>query len=357
MDQEDRSAPQITITDPNSPGDLVDVLGGGVERDAWRPSRRLLAVSAVVVLVVAAVAVPVVVLHQRALDRAADRASLAQLDVTFDDTAGGEDGDPHSTSPTLPLSNNGPETVRVVGVRVDREGYTHQSVDLTIPAHHQATVPVAIEKDCPDRLPNEGPGGVLLELVSTRGVKTTVRVPTRTSVWATTYERAVQITCSLYGPDESVLVELAQLLQEKRSLRIVVDLRNRAKGERQLDELRAPTGMIVTTDQKLPLAVPHDGGAPLELTVRLTVSDCVRARALFPPLDSGAVPTEPLTLTPADTTVSPRELLVSGPPYAGDSQVAMSVSGDGEFAGNLPLIYDLRVDNAIQALVQSSCTP
>ncbi len=333
MEDQRAAAPQITITDPNNPGDVVDVLGSGTEREPWRPSARALKVTAVVVVVLLVIGLPVAFLQHRSGEQQADRRSVAQLALTVPDAgeAAFTGFDPaNGSDPVIALHNAGPAGGHVVGARVDREGYAKQRVEVNIAAGKDGPIPVPLEKTCPSALPHSGPGGVLLDLVTTRGVRTTLRVRTLDSQFAQDYLDAQRVTCGLYSLEESVESDLVSVTVGTGKLVVSLDLANLAKAPRTLTALTPPDGFALGTDVTLPTKLPSANGVPLGVVVTLRVTDCAKAIAA-PSLD---VVTRDGTLFGQDLTAT--------------------VSGDGDttrFPFSLPELYT----ESLSQLIATAC--
>ena len=61
--------PVVTISDPNHPGVVGDVIGGGSDKEPWRPSRTAVRRALLVLLVLAVVAVPVTTVRPSETER------------------------------------------------------------------------------------------------------------------------------------------------------------------------------------------------------------------------------------------------------------------------------------------------
>ena len=282
--------PLITISDPNRPAEPVDVLGP--EREPWRPSRRQVQVLLVVLLVLAATVLPVLALRHRDAERAADRKSVTQvaLSVPEDD---GSQGSSRGVA-NLEVRNSGPTAVTIVRARVDRDGYHPQSAHVVLKAGDSAILNIAPESTCPSRLPRSGPTGVLLDVVTGRGARTTVRVGTASSSFPLQYQQAVQEQCHLYDVGASLAVSIDDTATEESRLLLHLSLTNQSAQPRSLVGIEPVDGFSFTTTPPLPVVVaafPSDGVA---VTATVTITRCAQAKLLVPrrSVDYTPVPTD-----------------------------------------------------------------
>lgn len=328
VDEQRARPPQVTISDPNHPGELVDVLGSGDERGPWTPSPRFLKLSLVLVLVLALVGVPAAVLKRRSDDRAASRRALAAVDLQVPDSSGASIVG--AALPQLRVQNLGPDEVHVVGSRVDREGYHHQRADLRLTSQKTGALVIGLEPTCPATPPRSGPTGVLLDVVTSHGDRTTIRVRTAYTDWSFSYVFAVQERCRLFPLEESLDATVEDVVVRARAVTATVSISNRAKAERTLVGLTAPIGFSVTTPSVLPLPVTRD-----HLSLTFTVTSCAAGRPRpLPSLGTGQV-------------------LDEEPDF--DRQVRYDVSGDGRTATGIPLVTSEGLSSSLNELYVSEC--
>ena len=71
--------PPVTLSDPNNPGEPVDVMVSGDEREPWKPGRRTWSVLGVLALIAAMVVLVSLVVQHRDEQASKDAATLSQF--------------------------------------------------------------------------------------------------------------------------------------------------------------------------------------------------------------------------------------------------------------------------------------
>ena len=176
MDQ--RPAPVVTISDPTRPGEPVDVMESGSEKEPWRPTRKHWTALGVLVLLALAAVVPDKVVAARAADRRAELAAVEGVRLSFSPGAEGAQ-DEHVQAV---LSNDGPDPVTLVQVQVD--GYQPIRLDKKLKLSSGTTLDLADTAACSERL--LAPGSETRAAVRVRtagGTVVTRRVPVQSEIW------------------------------------------------------------------------------------------------------------------------------------------------------------------------------
>jgi hypothetical protein len=281
--------PVVTISDPNNPGALGDVIDGGRDTAPWRPSRTATRRALLVLLVLAVVAVPVAVVRVRAhsaeLDAQAVRAiALAPVDG---DTFSGRSG---SGTVALPLFNSGPAAVRVLSAHIDREGYPTQRLDVVVEKGSEARLDIALPAPCPSQVSRlSQPRVIVLQVRTSRGSVVTKRVSVGDG-FGYAYQDSLRATCGFLSAPEAISGQALDVRELPRELRLTVVLTNRGRQAWDIQDLEALTGL--TAIARVPIHL--DAGAtptsvttkPVELLLRVvSCEDAKEAASVDPTSD------------------------------------------------------------------------
>ncbi len=281
--------PLITITDPNRPAPVSDIVGddrgpkGSLRWQLTRPSARQLQVLAAIVVLLAVALPSAVVLRQRQHEQNLDRVALADLrlsaapDDVPTDVVGG--------TARLTLLNDGHQRVTVVGARVDREHYADQMFHVFVDPGGSALLTLGPDVACPKSASQSSPTGVLVTILTARHQRRTVRIPVGNSFFAATYQSLLERACGLLSPGESLQVDLVSQVLKGEHVEVVLDVRNDAALARTLTSMTAGDGFDVSTSPALPLQMAPGAASPRRLTGTVSVSSCPSARQLAGPSD------------------------------------------------------------------------
>lgn len=255
---EEQSRPTVTISDPSRPTTGEELGHGG---EPWRPTRRQLGVLAAVLLVLAAALLPLGLLHERQLDRAALKAVEVRL-------ANGSGGASAGASFEITVHNSG-SRVQLVGTQVD--DHPLQAARLPVPAG--ADTAVLLPPDtCPTSIPT-APTAVTLRLRTSRDQLVKVRLPMSASAFGENYIRAVERHCNLLPVEESITLETVGADSGGSILGLSLALHNLSVLPRTIVSLSYPGVTITSADLPLTLTA----GVGRQLTVQLKVRDCSTA--------------------------------------------------------------------------------
>lgn len=295
-------APVITISDPNHPGEPLDVLGHepSVRRAStlptWRPSRwQRRALLGAVLLAVFGAPLALYVRH-RSHEAALDRQDLRDAHLSL--VQSGRATVSTENDAVLVLRDDGPQTLHITSAWVDREGYPAHPLDLTARKGQHLEVLLPREKSCPSRVPVDGPGTVVLNVTTLRGQHKTLRIDTSGSTFTTYYTYLQQQACALHPLESSLQATIGTVALRGRDLAVQLRVANLVALPRELLALSASQGFHVTLDGRLPLRFgPARPGAPThrDVVLHLTVASCVAARldteqVLTPASDGTALP-------------------------------------------------------------------
>jgi hypothetical protein len=270
--------PVVTISDPNHPGAVGDVIGGGSEHDPWKPSRTVVRRGLLALLVLAAAAVPVTVVKVRDHQRELDARAVAELKLTQFGNEGGEVTD----NGVVPFSlfNGGKDAVRVLSAHIDREGYPTQKVDVTIEHGSAGKLDVALPSPCPGQVsPFSQPRLLILTVRTHRGTVVTKSVPVGDE-FGFTYQESLRSTCGFLSPSEALDARVEQQTERPRALDLHVSITNRARTTFDIKQVLTFPG-LAAEDVFLPhhLQGRSANSTSFEaFTVTLTVTDCLRAK-------------------------------------------------------------------------------
>ncbi|MCU1593850.1 MAG: hypothetical protein JWO12_1242 [Frankiales bacterium] len=291
MDHETGSAPPITITDPNRPGELVDVLGSGNERDSWRPGRRTWSLVGVVVLV-AAIVVPIDLVRQHDADeRARDKAVLAQVrfGVTTDGIQYPPSGDMPAGTVFEGVRNDSAVPLTVTSFHVLAPGYAAQRLNTELGPYQLVTLPIRDTATCSP--------AVLT-------VPQTVRVTVRTARHQTVVRdlplyldggaelaQAAQERCRYLKPQGALITSITSTTQHGRVLDVSVNLANAGLLPLRVTAVTSSGIFQLTSTAPFPLDLPSEprtdhARTGVEVHLRMTLEDCGFA---LPTSDDGSV--------------------------------------------------------------------
>lgn len=275
----DKPPPVVTISDPTSPAPPSDVIGGGVEREPRRLSRRGKVVALAVLLVVAVITVPVLVVVDRREQARLDRLAGEQVDLAVPEDLDGiyYGTESNQQFAALTLENRGSSTVEILTARVDREGYPTQQVQLRIDAGAAEQVNVALPQPCPQEISlYSHPRRILLTIRTHRGpvVDRTVRL---SDSFGEDYQRNLRLVCGVLDPSEALSAKVRVLEEAPRHLLVNLSVQNRAKSAFTVQSFSSLGAFDLTSDD-LPLTVPANGAALA--VVRLEIRECRNARAM-----------------------------------------------------------------------------
>lgn len=267
--EDERRPPLVTITDPQHPGPLTDVLQVGDGQEPWRPGRRVLGV-AVVLLVAAALAVFLV---HRSADRAADRRSLDAIRLSAVD----------SDERIVVLINEGPDPVTVEDLTIGREGAVAQRVSVLLLPDERRRVLLNRDSPCPTSVPTAAPSALRLTVRSDRGDTRVVRVDIHDTALSVSLELQLREQCGLYPPADSLDLQDPAVTLVRDAIVVRTRLYNRASEPRVVTAILAGPGLRASVSPPLPItasaALPGQVGTPVGLTIRVVVRDCAAVRA------------------------------------------------------------------------------
>jgi hypothetical protein len=270
--------PPITIVDPNSPTGTTDLLDSG--RDPWRPTRRQVVVTAVLLMLVGLVAGGVAqwrhVRHERALDRADHRQLRLLTTATCCDLV--------ADSPLrllVGVRNDGPDVVVLERVRfAGIAEWVPDSALLLVPGT-QSDVPLPLRGGC------DGPAGrstgnrVLLDLLLLHGSRVH-RTVTLDEPTAQQVAQQIRGACGKGAPNEALAVDIIRSRVSGRSLVIDLLLANQSVLPLTVRDASPSPGLVVrglpTPLSLSPLPRPEAGTQQLPLTLVVTVADCAAFR-------------------------------------------------------------------------------
>ena len=262
--------PLITISDPNHPGSLVDVVGAPERAPV---SRRTKVIAAVVALLLVSTAATTAAIRQRHRDQAADRAMLASLALEAVDSGGGS---------RFLFRNTGPSALTVLSGRIDREGYATTTYRATVNAGATSALLLPFGGPCPSQVPITGPSTVLFHVRDPRGHERDLRVDVRDHEVSQAILEQIQQTCGLYPPYDALFTDGFGASLQGKTLLVTVPLHNRGIRPQTVTSLATVDGLKLYVLNPLPLTVP---GSPLggvqsstTLRVRVTVSSCASLR-------------------------------------------------------------------------------
>lgn len=318
------------MSDPSRPGEHLDVVGAGHERDPWRPGKRSWSLLAALV-VLTAIVVPVGLERQhRADERALDADSVKGIALA-------PTGDPDAKAyPAgvvgIGLRNDTDRAVTLVGLQVLADGYQPEVVDRPIKPNELISLQVKDTATCSPSLVRQTPESIRFTVRSARGRTATVTEPLIDTAGSALNQTARE-RCGYRGTLEAFLPSLSDPAQiVGRTLTVTAQLANTGRLRLVVTRLEAYPGVTVTTTPRLPLALPY---APLAaahglggtaVTFRLTIPDC------------------------ANVTGADQALSENGDPLTTAGTVVVHLSGgDGEATTTLPL------ESVEQELVQAAC--
>ena len=271
-DVDERPPPLITISDPTRPGEPVDVMVSGDEKEPWRPTRRHWTALAVLVLLAVAAVVPDRVVSARAADRRAELAAVDGVELTL--SADGSQPAPDAVR--LLVQNTGPSDVRLLEVQVD--GYPTQRTDVLVPRAGADTVDLKDTVTCTEKVLLTGDQNrVRLRLRTPGGTVVTRRLDLTGDAWLPLAALA-QKRCGYLSPGEALKITAAgQVVGRALDLRVTV--RNTGRVPLRLDGVNLPAGFDWRTVPAPPTSLPASQTTPTSLLVRLTVNSCPDAQS------------------------------------------------------------------------------
>ena len=278
--------PLITISDPNNPGRPVDVVGGGSDRDPWRPTRRTWTVLGVAALVAAVVVPSVLLAQQRASDRAKDREALRQVQLA---TMLSQAPPTSVSSEVVGVRNDGALAVRILAFQVVAPGYRQVSTDVSLAPYDVAPLEVPDTATCSPGLLTGLPAQLWLTVRTTRGqvVRRTVPLTAEASMALVS---ASQRRCRYLPTNEALVFSLHETHTVGRTLVASVNLVNQGHAPLTVTFLDAGAGFTVTASRTLPFSLPPeptDGARGVDVTLRLRVGDCQAARTAIDDANQG----------------------------------------------------------------------
>jgi hypothetical protein len=318
------------MSDPSRPGEPLDVVGAGHERDPWRPGTRTWSLIAVL-LVLAAIAVPVGLNRQHQADeRALDTASVTGLALA-------PTGDPEArVYPDgvvgIGVRNDTDRAVTLVGLQVLADGYRPEVVNRPLKPNELISVQLKDTATCSPSLVRQVPENIRFTVRSSRGRTATVIEPLVDSAGGALNQSARE-RCQYKGTLEAFLPSITETAQiVGRTLTVTAQLANTGRLTLAVTRLESYPGVTVTTTPRLPLVLPYappaanDGLTGTMVTFRLTVTDCA-------------------TVTGADQALSE-----NGDPLTTAGIVVVHLrGGDGDATTTLSL------ESTEQELVQAAC--
>jgi hypothetical protein len=266
--------PRITITNPNAPAGTPDLLDHG--RDPWRPSRRQVAVTAVVLLLLSLVGAGVAELrhvrHEHALDRQALREVRLTLGVDEPDAGLSPDIPPWSVQ--LNVLNHGPAMVHVRTVQLDDGPQLPVTTGSDVLPGAVTQVIVTLSGSCnPDT--GRATHDVTVRLTTGRGQAVTRVQHLGSDELLNTRERA---RCGTLTPDEALAWSVPSSRTRGAWVEVVYDLRNTSVLPVTVTSISFPAGLDARLPA-LPLALapadaPGTTGPSRRVHVQLRVHDC-----------------------------------------------------------------------------------
>lgn len=267
---EQRPAPVVTISDPTRPGEPVDVMVSGTEKEPWKPTRRHWTAVAVLALLAVAAVVPDKVVSARAADRRAELAAVEAVRISVGSGAPADTAD----SLRMTVSNDGPAPVTLLEVQVD--GYQPVRLSKQIKSVSGEAVDLKDTAACTERLLTPGSETRARVRVRTAGGSDVVRrVAVPGDVWLPLNALA-QKRCGYLQAAEALVVSGSGSAKGK-AFELRVTARNRGKLPLQIGYVDVGPGLVV--DQVLEdTQVPPGGTRRLVYSVR--VQSCADARSL-----------------------------------------------------------------------------
>jgi hypothetical protein len=278
------------MSDPSRPGQPLDIVTAGDERDPWRPGRTTWALVAVLVLA-AAITVPIRA-HQRHVDRlrALDDAAAAAVALapTSDPRLSGVDDTRDTVG--IGLRNDSDLPVTVLGYQVLGEGYRAQKVNLSLKGNELIGFDVADTATCSTKLLNSDTMAQEMRLTvrTARGQVVTKDEPLVDTAGAA-LSSVARTRCALYSTLEAFIPQVLDAgTVSHRRLTTTVALHNAGRLPLTLTSVQSYPGTTVTMSRHAPLAIPYDpkalespsGGLEVEFSV--TLSDCTKALGASP---------------------------------------------------------------------------
>ncbi len=282
--QDERPAPRVSISDPNTPSGYGDELRSGADRPPWRPNRRQLRVLLAVLLVLLVAVPPTLWFKHRSDERAADRQALAAVSMVL-----AEEGDPV----LFRFRNTGPAVVTVLSAQLERAGYPPIEVGRQVAAGGYLELTVPFDGPCPSVLPRNGPPGIVLAVRTSRGGQREVRVDLRDTVTSLRFLDQIRQTCQLFEPEDAIEVGSSTFDLQGRALVVTMELNNRSVLLHRVTFVGAGPGLAVRATPTLPLPVPpairgeQAQGPTVTLAVAVTVADCAATGWLLEPTAHG----------------------------------------------------------------------
>lgn len=262
--------PLITISDPNHPGSLLDVVGAPERAPV---SRRTKVIAAVVVALLAGTTATTAAVRKRHRDQAVDRAMLASLALEAVDSGGGG---------RFLFRNSGPVPLTVLSGRIDREGYETTRYQATLSAGATSALLLPFGGPCPAQVPLTGPSTVLFRVRDPHGHERDLRVDVRDHEVSQAVLEQIQQTCGLYPPSDALFTDGFSTSLEGRALLVSVPLHNRSVRPYVISSLTAANGLDLQLLNPVPLTVPGTplGGVPQTTTlrIRVTAANCTVLR-------------------------------------------------------------------------------
>jgi hypothetical protein len=267
-------APVVTITDPNHPGVLHDVVPEPRRPHEKLPRPVATTAFAAALALVLELGVAVVLRHDDQQHRL-DLASVSEISVRVVDN-GVNDATDSPDAVALVLRNDGDSGLDVLSARIDREGYPEQQFDKQLGPSKETPLLIQMQQPCPRSL-RSGPTGVLVTLRTARKQVTTMRIPVQETTFSNNYLVFQQEHCSLQDIYSSLTSDVVGSAVVGKALRLTLAITNQSVLGREVVSMHPPVGFNQLSVGPLPLAVPRKGTAQVQMTV--SVQDCGRARS------------------------------------------------------------------------------
>lgn len=282
-------APQVTVTDPNRPGELVDVMASGNDRDPWKPGRRTWSVVGVLVLL-AAVVVPVSLVRQHDADEhAKNKALLAQ--VTFAVTTNGIQPPADVPEGTVfeGVRNDSAVPLTVTAFHVLAPGYEEQELHAELGPYQLLTLPIRDTATCSPAVLTV-PQTVRVTVMTSRKQAVVRDLPLYLDGGAE-LAQAAQHRCRYLTPGDALTTSVVRSQQHGLVLDLDVNLANAGLLPLRVDDLTSSGIFQLTSTGRFPLDLPSEPRTDherkgVELHVRMSIDQCGFA---VPTVDDGTL--------------------------------------------------------------------